>query len=121
MSVLRNFAAPDAALLDDLDLYRERVQSTATGILTLLGIDADPVASREHILISKLLDHAWQDGRDLDIAGLIAEIQSPPITQVGVMTIESFYPSKDRFALAMRLNNLLGSTRGSRRGCRVSR
>ncbi len=109
VSVLRNFAAPDAALLDDLDLYRERVQSTATGILTLLGIDADPVASREHILISKLLDNAWRDGRDLDVAGLIAEIQSPPITQVGVMSIESFYPSKDRFALAMRLNNLLAA------------
>ena len=109
VSVLRNFAAPDAALQDDLDLYRERVQSTATGILTLLGIDADPVASREHILISKLLDNAWRDGRDLDVAGLINEIQSPPIEQVGVMTLESFYPSKDRFALAMRLNNLLAA------------
>ena len=109
VSVLRSFAAPEPALLDDLDLYRERVQSTATGILTLLGIDADPVASREHILISRLLDHAWQDGRDLDVAGLIAEIQSPPIDKVGVMTLDAFYPAKDRFALAMRLNNLLAA------------
>ena len=109
ISVLQSFAAPDAALIDDVDLYRERVQATATGILTLLGIDADPVASREHILISRLLDHAWCDGRDLDVASLIAEIQDPPINKVGVMTLDSFFPAKDRFALAMRLNNLLAA------------
>jgi len=109
ISVLQSFAAPDATLIDDVDLYRERVQATATGILTLLGIDADPVASREHILLSQLLDHAWRDGRDLDIASLIAEIQSPPINKVGVMTLDSFFPAKDRFALAMRLNNLLAA------------
>jgi len=109
ISVLQSFAAPDAALMDDVDLYRERVQATATGILTLLSIDADPVASREHILISRLLDHAWQEGRDLDVASLIAEIQDPPITKVGVMTLDSFFPAKDRFALAMRLNNLLAA------------
>ena len=81
ISVLQSFAAPDPALLDDIDLYRERVQSTATGILTLLGIDADPVSSREHILVSQLLDHAWRSGRDLDVPSLIAEIQEPPITR----------------------------------------
>jgi len=109
ISVLQSFTAPDAALIDDVDLYRERVQATATGILTLLDIDADPVASREHILLSRLLDHAWRDGRDLDIASLIAEIQDPPIKKVGVMTLDSFFPAKDRFALAMRLNNLLAA------------
>ena len=109
VSVLQSFSAPDQALLDDVDLYRDRVQATATGILTLLGIDADPIASREHILVSRLLDNAWQAGRDLDVPNLIAEIQDPPITKIGVMTIDSFYPAKDRFALAMRLNNLLAA------------
>jgi len=109
ISVLQSFAAPDPVLIDDVDLYRERVQATATGILTLLDIDADPVASREHILLSRLLDHAWRDGRDLDVASLITEIQSPPITKVGVMTLDSFFPAKDRFALAMKLNNLLAA------------
>ncbi|MEM8817845.1 MAG: DUF87 domain-containing protein [Pseudomonadota bacterium] len=109
VSVLKSFAAPAAELVDDVDLYRERVQATATGILTLIGIDADPVTSREHILLSKLLDHAWQDGRDLDIAGLIASIQAPPISQIGVMSLDAFFPEKDRFALAMRLNNLLAA------------
>ena len=109
VSVLQSFDAPDQGLIDDSDLYRERVQATATGILTLLGIDADPVASREHILISRLLDNAWIAGRNLDVANLIAEIQDPPITRIGVMALDSFYPAKDRFALAMRLNNLLAA------------
>lgn len=109
ISVLQSFSAPPAALLDDGDLYRERVQATATGILSLLGIDADPITSREHILISQILDRAWQDGRSLDIAALIGAIQDPPITKIGVMDIESFYPSKDRFSLAMKLNNLLAA------------
>ena len=109
ISVLQSFAAPSAELIDDVDLYRERVQATATGLLTLLGIDADPVASREHILLSRLLDHAWRDGRELDIASLIANIQNPPMTKIGVMSLDSFFPVKDRFALAMRLNNLLAA------------
>ncbi len=109
VSVLKSFVAPEAALMEDVDLYRERVQATATGILTLLGIDADPVASREHILISRLLDHAWQEGRELDIAALIAAIQSPPFNTIGVMSLDAFFPGKDRFALAMRLNNLLAA------------
>ena len=109
ISVLQSFAAPDPTLVDDIDLYRERVQATATGILTLLGIDADPIASREHILISRLLDNAWREGRDLDVTSLIAEIQDPPIERIGVMTLDSFFPAKDRFSLAMRLNNLLAA------------
>ena len=75
----------------------------------MLQIDADPVSSREHILISRLLDHAWREGRDLGIADLIAAIQNPPLKKVGVMDVDSFYPAKDRFALAMKLNNLLAA------------
>ncbi len=109
VSVLKSFAAPEAALMDDVDLYRERVQATATGILTLLGIDADPVTSREHILVSRLLDHAWQQGSELDIAAMIAAIQDPPFETIGVMRLDTFFPEKDRFALAMRLNSLLAA------------
>ena len=109
VSVLHSFNAPDQSLIDDIDLYRDRVQATATGILTLLGMDADPVSSREHILISRLLDNAWKEGRNLDVPGLIGEIQNPPITKVGVMNLDSFFPAKDRFSLAMSLNNLLAA------------
>jgi hypothetical protein len=109
ISVLQSFTAPSAEFLDDSDMYRDRVQATATGILSLLRIDADPITSREHILISKLLDHAWQNGQDLGVAELIAAIQNPPLERIGVMDLDTFYPAKERFSLAMRLNNLLAA------------
>ncbi|MEM7431933.1 MAG: DUF87 domain-containing protein, partial [Pseudomonadota bacterium] len=109
VSVLQSFKAPSPALLEDADLYSDRVQATATSVLSLIGEDADPVSSREHILISQLLDRAWREGRDLGIAELIGEIQNPPLTKVGVLDMDSFYAPKDRFKLAMKLNNLLAA------------
>lgn len=109
ISVLRSFKAPSAQLMGDTDLYRERVQATAMGILTLMGVDADPLTSREHVLIANLLDHAWQNGQDLDVAGLIRAIQQPPFERVGVLDVESFFPGKERAGLAMQLNNLLAA------------
>jgi hypothetical protein len=109
ISVLESFRAPPEQIKSDPDLYREQVQATATSILSLLGINADPITSREHILIANVLDQTWADGNDLDLGGLIAAIQQPPIEKIGVMDIDSFYPPKDRFALAMKLNNLLAA------------
>lgn len=109
VSVLRSFDAPDQSLIEDSDLYRERVQVTATSILALLGINADPVTSREHILIANLLDHFWRKGQGIDLPGLIAQIQAPPISKIGVLELDTFYPPKDRLTLAMKLNNLLAA------------
>src|SRR6187431_370487 len=109
VSVLKSFAAPPATIREDNELMRERVNTTATSLLGLLGIDADPIKSREHILISNILNNAWMSGNDLDIAALIQQIQTPPMTKVGVMDLDSFFPSKDRFELAMSLNNLLAA------------
>ncbi len=109
LTVLRSFRAPPADLLDDGDALRERVLAAASGLLALLGIEPDPIRSREHILISNILDRAWREGRDLDLPGLIRQIQEPPLERVGVMDLESFFPAAERFALAMQINNLLGS------------
>ena len=109
VSILKSFAAPPPAVREDSELLAERVNTTATSLLGLLGIDADPIKSREHILISNILNGAWAAGKDLDIAALIQQIQSPPMTKIGVLDLESFFPSGDRFQLAMSLNNLLAA------------
>jgi hypothetical protein len=109
LGVLRSLAAPPAALVANEEALLERVQSTVSGLLALLGVDADPMQSREHILLSRILHEAWGAGRDLEIAALIREIQSPPFTTVGVMDLESFFPAKERFALSLSLNNLVAS------------
>lgn len=109
LALLRSFAAPSPALREDRDLYRDRIEATVTGLLGLLGVEADPLTSREHILLSTLVHEAWDRGADLDLAGLVGAIQQPPVTRVGVMDLETFYPAKDRFALAMKLNGLLAA------------
>ncbi|MDZ7402333.1 MAG: ATP-binding protein [candidate division KSB1 bacterium] len=109
VSILKSFAAPPQVIMEDSDLLRERINTTVTSLLNLMGIEADPLQSREHILLSNILDSTWQKGQDLDLAGLIHAIQTPPMTKIGVFDIESFFPSKDRFALAMKLNNLLAA------------
>jgi hypothetical protein len=109
VSIVKSFGAPPPALRDDADLFRERIATTATSLLGLLGIEADPLRSREHILLAKCLETAWRAGQDLDLPGLIHQIQTPPITKVGALDLETFYPSKDRVALATQLNNLLAA------------
>ena len=109
VSILKSFAAPGQEILDDTELLRERVSTTTTSLLGLLGIEADPIKSREHILLSTILEGIWKRGKDLDLAALIQLIQNPPLKKVGVLDLESFYPSNDRFGLAMQLNNLLAA------------
>ena len=109
VSVLRNFAPPTADIMVEKDLLRDRIQSTVTALLALLGIEADPIISREHILLSNIMESSWAAGKALDLAGMIHAIQSPPFERIGIMDLETFYPPNDRFQLAMRLNNLLAA------------
>ena len=111
LSVLQSFKAPPAALLDDSTALAERIASVVSGLLTLLDRDADALKSREHILLSTLLDRAWREGRDLDLAGLIGAVQKPPIERLGALDLETFFPGKERMDLALALNNLLASPR----------
>jgi hypothetical protein len=94
--------ADDEAVLDE-------VQGFVSGLLGLVGIEADPLASREHILLANLVQHAWTAGRDLDLPGLVALVQSPPLRKLGVFELDEFFPPADRTKLAMRLNGLLAS------------
>jgi hypothetical protein len=109
LTVLKSFAAPPREIVDDGDALRDRIDAAATGVLGLLGVTADPVNSREHILLAKVLEEAWRGGRDLDLAALIHGIQQPGFARVGVVDLESFYPASERHELGMRLNNLLAS------------
>ena len=109
VSILKSFAAPPAEIMEDSELLQDRINTTVSSLLGLLKIDADPLQSREHILISTIIGHLWQQEQDADLATLIAQIQKPPITKIGVLDLESFYPSKERFKLVMALNNLLAS------------
>ncbi|HZT78806.1 MAG TPA: DUF87 domain-containing protein, partial [Gemmataceae bacterium] len=107
LSLLQNFAAPPPGT--PREALNQRIDATATALLGLTGISADPVQSREHILVAQLLLHAWQAGRDLDLRRLIAQVQTPPMDHVGAFDVDTFYPEKDRLRLAVALNNLLAA------------
>jgi len=109
LSVLRSLDAPAEALRADVTSLRERVSGVVGGLLSLVGRDADPLQSREHILLSSIIEQAWRAGDGLDLARLIAAVQKPPMDKVGALDLETFYPAKERTALAMALNNLLAS------------
>ena len=109
VSILGSLDCPPQALLDDAELLAERLESTASSLLGLIGIEADPVQSPEHILLCQLFAHHWRAGRGLTLADLVREIQQPPLRQIGVVDLETFFPENKRAALAMRLNSLLAS------------
>jgi Type IV secretion-system coupling protein DNA-binding domain len=83
LSVLRSFAAPAPEVMNDAMALRDRVGTLVSGLLALLGRDADPLKSREHILLSNVLERTWREGGSLDMAGLIAAVQKPPFEKVG--------------------------------------
>ena len=109
VSILQSFAAPPLSWETEAELLRERIQGTISALLGLVGVDADPVRSREHILLSNLFEHFWRQGEDLDLPKLILAIQNPPIRQLGVFDVDTFFPEKDRFELAMILNNIIAA------------
>lgn len=109
LTILKSFACPNDQVMNNADAYGDRISAATSGLLALLGIEADPIRSREHILISRILDNAWREKRDLDLGKIIGAIQDPPFERVGIMELDAFYPKKDRVELAMTMNNLLAS------------
>ena len=109
VTILKSFGCPNDQVLNNAEALGDRISAATSGLLALLGIEADPIRSREHILISRILDTAWREKRDLDLGKIIGAIQDPPFERVGIMELDDFYPKKDRTDLAMTINNLLAS------------
>jgi len=109
VSVLGDFAAPPQEVIDDSDTLNALASSATTSLLSLAGIQGDPLQSREHILVSSLLLNAWRQGQSLTLESLISGIVSPPLAKIGVFALDTFFPPNDRLALAMRLNNIIAS------------
>ncbi|MFQ5615731.1 MAG: helicase HerA domain-containing protein [Anaerolineales bacterium] len=110
ISILASLKAPGVPWDEHREILREKIAGTVTAILGLAGMDdVDPVRTREHILLANIFEHAWSQGADLDLGELIMQVQSPPFQKLGVFDINRFFPEKDRFELAMLLNNILAA------------
>ena len=110
INILASLKAPSIAWENNEETLRERISGTVTALLGLVGMDnIDPVRSREHILLANIFENAWSQGKDLDLGELILQTQSPPFPKLGVFDVNTFFPEKDRFELAMLLNNILAA------------
>jgi len=110
ISILASLKAPPIPWEENKELLREKISGTVTAVLGLVGFkDIDPVRSREHILLANIFETAWSRGQDLDLGELIMQVQTPPFEKLGVFDINRFFPEKDRFDLAIRLNNILAA------------
>jgi hypothetical protein len=110
INILASLKAPSIPWETNKEILREKISGTVTALLGLVGLqDVDPVRSREHILLSNIFENAWSQGKDLDLGELILQAQTPPFQKLGVFDVNTFFPEKDRFGLAMMLNNILAA------------
>jgi hypothetical protein len=108
VSVLGAFDPPPADARAG-EAFTERIDASVGGLLSLVGVEADPLSSPEHVFLARVLGDAWAVGRSLTLADLIGALQAPPFETIGVLSVEQFFPAKSRTGLAMRLNGLLAS------------
>jgi len=109
VNILGSFEAPSEEVRDDVDMFASLINSSVSSLLSLIGIDADPVSSKEHLLLSNLFYYFWSKGKSLTLEELIGYITTPPFEKIGVMPLKTFYPQKERLELAMKFNNVLSS------------
>lgn len=110
VSILASFKAPEIDWKKNREVLREKISGTVTAILGLVGTqDIDPVKSREHILLANIFEHAWSQQKDLDMVELVRQVQNPPFEKLGALDLSTFFPDKERFDLAMLLNNILAA------------
>lgn len=109
LSVLHSLDAPPPGVMNEPEALAERIETAVSSFLTLAGETSIEVHGREHVLLSSILGHAWGEGRDMSLEELVKAVQSPPMKQLGVLELESFYPSSERLKLAMKLNSLVAS------------
>ena len=110
VSVLSSLAAPGLDWASNHEVLTERISSTVTAILGLVGFDElDPIRSREHILLSNIFQSAWSQNTSLDLTELILQIQTPPFDKLGAFPVDTFFPAKDRMGLALQINNILAA------------
>lgn len=109
LNVLGSMQAPSLDRESQAELINDEIEAFVSSLLTLAGIESDPVAGPEHILLATIIDKFWGEGRSLDLATLVGQVPNPPFRKLGVFDVDTFFPEKERMALAMKLNGLLAS------------
>lgn len=109
INILGSLDAPPSEVLNDADTFASYLKSTVSSLLSLIKIEADPVSSKEYLLIAQILADKWTAGKSISLEKLIGEVIAPDFDKIGVLPLESFYPQEKRFALATKFNSIIAS------------
>lgn len=109
VSILSSLEVPPFEVMDDPEMLGERLESTVSSLLSLIGVSATSAQSSEAVLVAAIFQKAWTDGQNISLESLIRHILKPSFDKVGVIDVESFLPEKSRQGLALKFNNLLAS------------
>ncbi len=109
INVMSSLEAPPSEVMEDSDTFTSYLKSTTVSLLSLVGIVAEPLDSKEYILLAQIITKSWIAGDDLGIEILIGKIIKPGFKKIGVLPLEDFYPQEARFKLATKFNSLLAS------------
>ncbi|MBL8922353.1 MAG: ATP-binding protein [Myxococcaceae bacterium] len=93
----------------DTDAINGAADGVARSLLGLLGVEIDPLTSREYLLLVQLLTTAWQQGQTPTLVDLVRQVNQPPFAVVGALPLEDFFPQRERQGLMIRLNGLIAS------------
>lgn len=109
LNVLQSLEAPSVPFASAEDDLRDEIAGLVAGLLGLVSIEADPLRSREHILLSSIIETSWRAGKGLTLESLIPAVADPPFDKIGALPLESVYPRKERQELMLALNNLVAA------------
>ena len=109
VNILGSFEAPPQEVLEDSDTLSSLINATVSSLLALISIEADPINSKEHLLLSNIFHHCYSQEISLSLEDIIGYIASPPFDKIGVMSLKTFYKQADRMKLAMALNGIISS------------
>ncbi|MFO0612361.1 MAG: helicase HerA-like domain-containing protein [Polyangiaceae bacterium] len=109
LHVLSSLERRSARWDKDPEGARAALSAAISLILRLLGRDADPARSREHVLLSVLAERRLASGQSADIAELLPDVLTPPMDTIGALGVDAFLSKRARKDLAAALNALLAS------------
>ncbi len=109
INILSSLAKPDAEIMDDSDNFSAYLSTTVSSLLALINIEANPLESKEFILLSQIIANAWRKDESLGLDSLVGKIINPPFKKIGVLPLDSFYPQDERFKLANKFNSVIAS------------
>ena len=109
INIISSLETPPPQIMEESDIFNAYLKSTVTSLLSLIGITADPLDSKEYILLAQIITNAWLREEDLSIETIIGRIINPSFKKIGVLSLDDFYSQNARFKLATKFNALLAS------------